>query len=138
MDQAPGGERRLLLRIAAQRHLVVLQFTLRDAVNSYSNFAFFFFAGQPGWLSPCSYQLRPLDGASVLSSHRQQTPTVGGGEKILARRQEVVKTLNQQRRFIFSTQHSFDGISCTPSRANHLHQLQAKLIRFLPYYHLTV
>ena len=74
--------------------------------------AVFFFAGQPGWLSPVASYV---------------TPTVGGGEKVLTRRQEVIKTLNQQRRLIFSTPHSFDSISCTPSRSNHL---QAKLIRF--------
>ena len=104
MDQAPGcgsgGERRLVPRIAA-RYLVILNSLLYVMPRIHIRTCRVFFR-RPARLALTSCQL-------------------------LTRRQEVIKTLNQQRRLIFSTPHSFDSISCTPSRSNHL---QAKLIRF--------
>ena len=108
VDQAPGcgsgGERRLVPRIAAQRHLVILDSLLYVMlwihIRTLPVFVVVFCL-----FSPAS--LLALTSCQLRHTHRW-------------RRQEVVKTLNQQRRLIFSTLHSFDGISCTPSRSNHL------------------
>ena len=114
-------------------------------MNSYSNLPCFF--RRPVRLALTSCQLRHTHrwrwGESTDTPSRgykntqpaasacivQELCESRGGLSVLTslRRQEVIKTLNQQRRLIFSTPHSFDSISCTPSRSNHL---QAKLIRF--------